>query len=79
MGNQQREQGDEIVCPRHGKAKLHEQRFEVLFRRLLAVEADGVMQASASSHEIAGGEEVGLGLSDPFRGQPLHTAPSLSR
>ncbi len=78
MGNQEREQCDEIVCPRHGKAKFHEQRSEVLFSRLLAVETDGVMQGSASAHELAGGEKVGLGFSDPFRGQPLHTGPFLS-
>ena len=79
MGNQEREQCDEIVCLRHGKAKLHKQRFEVLLSRLLAVEADGVMQGSASARELAGGEKIGLGLSHPFRGQPLHTGHFLWR
>ena len=79
MRRQHRKQRDEIVRPGHGNAKLHQQRLEVLLRRWLAVETHRVMQGNAAARESAGGEKVGLGLSNPLPGQTLHTGPFLAK
>lgn len=50
-------------------AAFLQQRLEILFRRLLAMEADGIIQclaAGVSQGEPCRGQEVGLGLSHPL-------------
>ncbi len=53
MNNQQGEQSDQIMRPRHSQACLDEKRFEVFFRGLLAVKTNNIVQGALSCTSLS--------------------------
>jgi hypothetical protein len=72
MGQKQREQIAENMSVRNEQAQFLQQRFEVLFRRLLAMEAKLVMKRIAFPTELDGEPIIGFGLSHPLGGRSFH-------
>jgi len=74
MGQKQAKQRLQDVDPRHGEPEFLQQRLKVLFRGLLTVKADLVMQSDLAVSEFCCGDEVRFRLSDPLRRQLFHQA-----
>ena len=65
-------QGDQVVYSRDWLSGLLQQRLQVLFSRLLTMEADDVVHRLSFAIGELNDAKVGFGLSDPFPCQAIH-------
>ena len=75
VGQQEKEKLIQVVRSWNREAEFLKERLQVLFGRLLAVETDEIVQCRLTPSQLACAPGVGLGLANPSRGEPVHTAP----
>lgn len=74
VGEQQSPQVAQDMRPRHAKARLFQQRFQVFFAGLLAMKTNAIVIISQNSHQIYGAKVISLCLFHPCRRQLFHKA-----